>query len=81
MKKKYEKQNRKFWGVFKQLNLYSAALLLKKELVVNFCIQFNLYSLIAVEANELYCTEYFVLSPSILQSNFQFIHFYCSVED
>lgn len=43
--------------------MYSVALLWKKELVVNFCIQFNLYSLVAVETNELYCTIYFVLSP------------------
>lgn len=43
--------------------MYSVALLWKKELVVNFCIQFNLYSLVAVETNQLYCTIYFVLSP------------------
>lgn len=43
IKKKYEKQNKNFWGVFKQLNVYSVALLWKKELVFNFCIQFNLY--------------------------------------
>lgn len=58
IKKKYEKQNKHFWGVFKQLNVYSVALLWKKELVVNFCIQFNLYGLVAVETNELYCNMY-----------------------
>lgn len=44
----------------KQLNLYFVVLLWKRELVVNFCIQFNLYSLVVVEIYELYCIIYFV---------------------
>lgn len=40
------KTKHNFWGVYEQLNLFSVAILWKKELslVVNFCIQFNLYT-------------------------------------